>query len=114
MEKKVTGILLIILALSLEFNSILLIRRVSAQPEEFAKKLEEYLGKAVPEELLAEECEYVVPEGFNNTFAERLWRDMGLHVSAGCTTEELRGDLRKTYGNSSLVNATLSNGPWWR
>jgi len=109
-EKKVTGILLIILALSLEFNSILLIRRVSAQPEEFAKKLEEYLGKAVPEELLAEECEYVVPEGFNNTFAERLWRDMGLYVSAGCTTEELRGDLRKTYGNSSLVNATLSNG----
>lgn len=112
MEKKIAGILLIFLALSLEFNSILLTRlvRVSAQPEELAKKLEDYLGKAIPEELLAEECEYVVPQGFDNAFAERLWRDMSFYVSAGHTTEELRSELRKTYGNSSLVNATLSNG----
>ncbi len=112
MEEKVTGILLILLTLSLEFNSILLVRfiRVSAQPEEFAKKLEEYLGKAIPDDLLAEECEYVVPEGFNNTFAERLWKDLSFYVSAGCTTEELRDELKKVYGNSSLVNATLSNG----
>jgi hypothetical protein len=68
-ERKVIGILLILLALSLEFNSILLVRfiRVSAQPEEFAKKLEDYLGKAIPDDLLAEECEYVVPEGFDKT-----------------------------------------------
>ncbi|MGC8832041.1 MAG: hypothetical protein ACP5PQ_05625 [Thermoproteota archaeon] len=110
MGKKVAGILLTVLILSLELNSTLLLRRVSAQPEEFAKKLEEHLGKAIPEDLLAEECEYVVPEGFNLTLAERLWRDLSLYVSAGCTTEELRSEVKKTYGNSSLIKATLSSG----
>ncbi len=109
MEKKIAGILLTILILSLELNSTLLIR-VSAQPEELAKKLEEYLGKAIPEDLLAEECEYVVPEGFNLTLAERLWRDFSLYVSTGCTTSELRSEVKKIYGNSSLIKATLSNG----
>ncbi len=109
MEKKIAGILLIILVLSLELNSTLLIR-VSAQPEELAKKLEEYLGKAIPEDLLAEECEYVAPEGFNLTLAERLWRDFSLYVSTGCTTSELRSEVKKIYGNSSLIEATLSNG----
>jgi len=110
--RKVTGILLILLTLSLEFNSILLTRfiRVSAQPEELAKKLEEYLGKAIPDDLLAEGCEYVVPEGFNSSHVERLWRDLGFYVSAGYTTSELRGEIKKLYGNYSLVNATLSNG----
>lgn len=108
-ERRIAGFLLIILAVSLEFNSRLLIR-VYTQPEELARRLEEHLGKAVPESLLAEECEYVVPEGFNNTLAERLWRDFGFYVSAGYTTRELRGELRKAYGNSSLVNATLQNG----
>ena len=112
MGRKVTGILLILLTLSLEFNSILLTRfiRVSAQPEELAKKLEEYLGKAIPDDLLAEGCEYVVPEGFNSSHVERLWRDLGFYVSAGYTTSELRGEIKKLYGNYSLVNATLSNG----
>ena len=108
-ERKTAGFLLIILAVSLEFNSSLLIR-VYTQPEELASRLEEHLGKAVPDSLLAEECEYVAPEGFNNTLAERLWRDLGFYVSAGYTTGELRGELGKAYGNYSLVNATLQNG----
>ncbi|MEM4168702.1 MAG: hypothetical protein QXZ66_05600 [Thermoproteota archaeon] len=110
MEKKLTGILLVVLVLSLELNSILLFKRVSAQPEEFARKLEEHLGRAIPEDLLAEECEYIVPDGFNTALAERLWRDFSFHVSAGYTTEELRSRIRKLYGNNSLVNATLSTG----
>ncbi|MBO3842019.1 MAG: hypothetical protein FGF48_06335 [Candidatus Brockarchaeota archaeon] len=110
MEKKLAGIFLILLVLTFEFNSILLFETVSAQPEEFARKLEEHLGRAIPEDLLAEECEYVVPEGFNLTLAERLWRDFSFHISAGCTTEELRGEVKRAYGNASLVNATLSNG----
>ncbi|MBO3809797.1 MAG: hypothetical protein FGF50_09430 [Candidatus Brockarchaeota archaeon] len=110
MEEKLAGALLILLVLSLEFNRTLLFKTVSAQPEEFARKLEEHLGRAIPEDLLAEECEYVVPEGFNLSFAERLWRDLSIYVSAGCTTGELRGELSRIYGNSSLVKATLSNG----
>ncbi|MEM4170051.1 MAG: hypothetical protein QXY99_08205, partial [Thermoproteota archaeon] len=108
MEKKLAGILLIILALSLELNRHAILR-VATQAEDFASRLENYLGKAIPDDLLAEECEYVVPDGFNLSFAERLWRDFSLYVSAGCNTSELRSDVERLH-NSPLINTTLSNG----
>ncbi|MEM2047977.1 MAG: hypothetical protein QXZ06_08845, partial [Candidatus Jordarchaeales archaeon] len=109
MGKKLAGILLIILTLSLELNHHTVLR-VATQAEDFASRLENYLGKALPDDLLAEECEYVVPEGFNLTLAERLWRDFSFHVSAGYTTDELRSEVGKIYGNHSLINTTLSDG----
>ncbi|MBO3842914.1 MAG: hypothetical protein FGF48_10970, partial [Candidatus Brockarchaeota archaeon] len=97
-----------ILTLSLELNRHAILR-VNTQTEDFASRLENYLGKAIPDDLLAEECEYVVPEGFNLSFAERLWRDFSLHVSAGYTTDELRSNVERLH-DSPLINATLSNG----
>ncbi|MEM2049986.1 MAG: hypothetical protein QXZ11_02550 [Thermoproteota archaeon] len=107
-ERKVAGILLIFLVLSLELNRHAILR-VNTQTEDFASRLENYLGKAIPDDLLAEECEYIIPDGFNLSFAERLWRDFSLHVSAGYTTDELRSEVEKIY-DSPLINATLSNG----
>ncbi|MEM2087935.1 MAG: hypothetical protein QXF52_04590 [Thermoproteota archaeon] len=108
-ERKVAGLLLIMLVLSIEVKYLPLFR-ARAQVEDFASRLETCVENAVPEGLLAEECEYVVPDGFNTALAERLWRDFSFHVGAGYTTGELRSRIRKLYGNSPLVNATLSTG----
>ncbi|MEM2373653.1 MAG: hypothetical protein QXI11_04340, partial [Thermoproteota archaeon] len=108
-EKKLAGLLLIILVLSLEFNRLVVLR-VNPQVEDFVSRLENHLSKAIPEDLLAEECEYVIPEGFDPALAERLWKSLSLYVSTGCTTEELRAELKNVYGDASLVNATLQRG----
>ncbi|MEM2921572.1 MAG: hypothetical protein QXF26_04560, partial [Candidatus Bathyarchaeia archaeon] len=98
---KVTGLLLIYLAASLELISSLTFSRVLAQEsyEDFLDRLEGYLNDALPSESEPmEECEYIVPEGFDPSQAEILWRTLAPFVSLGHSDKEIR-DL--------LPNSTL-------
>ncbi|MEM2930849.1 MAG: hypothetical protein QW797_08345 [Thermoproteota archaeon] len=103
---KAAGILLILLALSMDFTPHLLTARVLAQQEDyegFLGRLENYLRDALPPESEPiEECEYVAPEGFNPTEAERLWRDLAPFISLGYSEQAIRENLTKIYQNTTL------------
>ncbi|MEM2087520.1 MAG: hypothetical protein QXF52_02445 [Thermoproteota archaeon] len=109
---KAAGILLILLALSMDFTPHLLTIRVLAQEsfEDFLSRLEGYLSDAIPPEAaLIEECEYIIPDGFNASYAEMLWRDVGSVVSMGGSRENITSTLQKAACNSLQGNGVLLN-----
>jgi len=109
---KAAGVFLALLAASTVFTPNLLVSRVLAQQdsyEDFLNRLESYLRDALPPESdPVRECEYVAPEGFNASMAERLWRIVGSSVSIGVSEEEIRGILQNatSSGSSGMLNVT--------
>jgi len=112
LRAKAAGVLLALLVASMEFTPNLLVSRVLAQQdsyEDFLSRLEGYLRDALPPESdPVRECEYVAPEGFNASMAERLWRIVGSSVSMGASEEEIRGVLQNatSSGSSGMLNVT--------
>jgi len=89
---KVVSILLIVLLVVSEFAPQLLFTKVLAQesPETFVSRLEAYLKDALPSESEPiEEAEYIVPQGFNSSYAERLWRAVAPLISLGYSEGEI-------------------------
>ncbi|MEM3426050.1 MAG: hypothetical protein QXI42_09675 [Thermoproteota archaeon] len=111
---KAAGTLLILLALSIELTPRLLFPRTLAQQEgyeDFLSRLENYLNNALPSESdPIKECEYIVPEGFNASYAERLWRFFASNVSRGCSEQDFRRALGSIYPNGTIpveVNGSM-------
>jgi hypothetical protein len=98
--RKSAGILLIYLALSIEFAPSLVFQRVLSQQngyEALLSRLEEYLMDILPPESMpVEECEYVAPDGFNASYAERLWRIVSPLVSMGSPIDKIRSMLQNS------------------
>jgi hypothetical protein len=109
---KAAGVFLALLVASTGFTPNLLVSRVLAQQdsyENFLNRLEGYFRDALPPESdPVRECEYVAPEGFNASMAERLWRIVGSRVSMGVSEGEIRGVLQNatSSGSSGMLNVT--------
>ncbi|MEM4169209.1 MAG: hypothetical protein QXY99_03890 [Thermoproteota archaeon] len=115
LKTRLEGIALIILALTTCFTPSLLLSRVIAQGgdyEAFLSRLEEYLWDAMPSESdPVRECEYIVPDGFDASQAERLWRVFASNVSTGCSEQDFRRELGRIYPNGTItldVNGSLA------
>ncbi|MCX8183786.1 MAG: hypothetical protein N3F08_05150, partial [Crenarchaeota archaeon] len=106
LKTRLEGSFLIILALTTCFTPSLLVSRVLAQSgdyEAFLRRLEEYLRDAMPSESdPVNECEYIVPQGFDASQAERLWRVFAPNVSTGCSEQEFRSELGRIYPNGTV------------
>lgn len=107
LKTRVWGSLLILLVLSTCFTPSLLVSRVLAQGEDyeaFLSRLEGYLRDALPSESdPVRECEYIVPDGLNASFAERLWRVFASNVSMGCLEQDLRREVENLYPNGTIT-----------
>ncbi|MBO3754566.1 MAG: hypothetical protein FGF53_06815, partial [Candidatus Brockarchaeota archaeon] len=107
LKTRVLGSVLILLVLSTCFTPSLLVSRVLAQGgdyEAFLSRLEAYLKDAMPSESdPVKECEYIVPEGFDASQAERLWRVFASNVSMGCSEQDLRREVENLYSNSTVT-----------
>ncbi|MEM2047709.1 MAG: hypothetical protein QXZ06_07495, partial [Candidatus Jordarchaeales archaeon] len=103
---KAAGVFLILLALSMDFTPHLLTARVLAQQEDyeaFLGRLENYLRDALPPESEPiEECEYIAPDGFDPSRAERLWMDLAPFISLGYSEQALRENLSRIYPNATI------------
>ncbi|MGC8836311.1 MAG: hypothetical protein ACP5PL_05170 [Infirmifilum sp.] len=106
LRAKAAGILLIILALSMDFTPHLLVARVLAKQEnygDFLNRLEGYLRDALPPESSPiKECEYVAPDGFSPALAERLWIDLAPFVSLGYSEQAIRENLASIHPNATI------------
>ena len=110
---KAAGVLLAILVVSMEFTPKLLVSRVLAQQdgyEDFLSRLETYLKDALPPESdPIKECEYIIPDGFNASTAERLWRIVGPLVSMGASRENITSVLEKDSQNGFQTGGFFLN-----
>jgi len=110
---KAAGVLLALLVASMEFTPSLLASRVLAQQDsysDFLNRLETYLKDALPPESdPVRECEYVAPEGFNASHAERLWRTVSPLVSMGADRENITDALRTASQNGCAEDGILLN-----
>lgn len=102
---RLLGILIVLLVISSEVAPQLLLPKVLAQEsaESFISKLEGYLKDALPPESKPiEEAEYIVPEGFNVSYAERLWRALAPFVSLGYSRDEIV-NITKSFASTARI-----------
>ncbi|MGC9014248.1 MAG: hypothetical protein ACP5KW_07760 [Thermoproteota archaeon] len=104
---KLLGVLLILLIVCSEVAPQLLFTKVLAQdsPETFVSRLESYLKDALPPESEPiEEAEYIIPEGFNVSYAERLWRALAPFISLGYSKDEIVNITKNIADGKGVLN----------